>query len=94
MESSTERRAAPRGSNKVIHRHRIGDRGFRRVSELIFVRGKPFAILEWIDLSGDRTPIYLSLDPDKLRPRTRPHNTYYYDGTTTDPRFEEFRGGD
>jgi hypothetical protein len=89
MKAATERRVLPRGSSRVIHRHRIGERRFRRVSELVFLRGKPFAVLEWIDFSGDRTPLYLALDPAKLRPQARPRNTFYYDGTTSDPRFED-----
>ena len=86
----SERRNLPRVSSRVIHRHRIGSHRFRRVSDLVFVRGKPFAVLEWINSTGVRTPIYLPLDPEKLRPRTRPKNTFYYDGTTTDPRFEDY----
>ena len=87
--ASSERRGGPRGSSWVIHRHGIGSHRFRRVSELVFVRGKPFAVLEWINFSGARTPICVALDPEKLRPRTRPKNTFHYDGTTTDPRFED-----
>ena len=34
---------------KVIHRHRAGDAVFRRVSELVFVSGRPKAVLGWID---------------------------------------------
>jgi hypothetical protein len=86
--SRSERRVLPRATRKVIHRHRLGQRDFRRVSELVFVRGKPYAVLEWIDLSGDRAPLYLPLDPRKLR-ASRVRNTFYYDGTTSDPRFED-----
>ena len=89
MRAAPERRAFPRGSRRVVHRHRIGRYRFRRVSELVFVRGKPFAVLEWVDLSGDRTPLYLPLDPGKLHARGTPRNLFYYDETTTDPRFED-----
>ena len=88
--TSSERRGLPRFSSRVIHRHRIGSHGFRRVSDLIFVKGVPYAVLEWINLSGIRTPIYLPLDAAKLRSKIRPKNTYYYDGTTIDPRFEDY----
>jgi hypothetical protein len=71
---------------KVIHRHRIGERASRRVSELAFVRGRPKAILRWIDIAGVRTPIYADLDPANLKPMGRAHGkTYYYDGSTVDP---------
>jgi hypothetical protein len=77
---------------KVIHRHRVGALEFRRVSELVYVRGRPKAILGWIDVGGVRTPIFLcDLDPTKLRkaPGAHANNTFYYDAVTVDPRYEE-----
>jgi hypothetical protein len=78
---------------KVIHRHRIGSFEFRRVSELVYVRGRPKAILGWIDVGGLRTPIHLcDLDPAKLRKAgavNATSNTYYYDAVTIDPRYED-----
>ena len=76
---------------KVIHRHRVGQLEFRRVSELVWVRGRPKAILGWIDVGGVRTPIYLcDLDPAKLRKATgEAKDTFYYDAVTVDPRYEE-----
>jgi hypothetical protein len=80
-----ERRAA-RVPQKVIHRHRIGSLVFKRVSEFVQVRGEPKAILRWIDIAGMRTPIYIDLDPTKLRRiRAGPKTRLYYDGTTADP---------
>ena len=74
---------------KVIHRHRAGDSTFRRVSELVFIRGKPRAVLGWIDAGGVRTPIYIAeLDPAKLKKAAALPNTYYYDEVTVDPRYE------
>jgi hypothetical protein len=74
---------------KVIHRHRAGNLVFRRVSELVFVRGKPKAVLGWVDTGGMRTPIYISeLDPAKLHKAAATANTYYYDEVTVDPRYE------
>ena len=74
---------------KVIHRHRAGDSTFRRVSELVFIRGKPRAVLGWIDAGGVRTPIYIAeLDPAKLKKAAALPNTYYYDAVTVDPRYE------
>ena len=80
-----ERRTA-RVGQKVIHRHRIGSRVFKRVSEFVMVRGQPRAILHWIDIAGMRTPIYLELDPSKLK-RIRVGGTarFHYDGITNDP---------
>jgi hypothetical protein len=75
---------------KVIHRHRVGNRVVRRVSELVFVDGRPKALLSWIDIGGIRTPLYIcELDRSKLRGHTGAKNTYYYDATTVDPRFED-----
>jgi hypothetical protein len=75
---------------KVIHRHRVGSRVVRRVSELVFVDGRPKALLSWIDIGGIRTPLYIcELDRSKLRAPKGMKNTYYYDATTVDPRFED-----
>jgi hypothetical protein len=74
---------------KVLHRHRVGGMVFRRVSEMVFVRGRPVALPEWINLGGVRTPLYVcELDMSKLRPAGNDKNTYYYDDLTVDPRFE------
>jgi hypothetical protein len=79
-----------RSGLKVIHRHRVGSYEFRRVSELVYIRGRPKAILGWIDVGGMRTPIYMSdLDPKKLHKAAAAPNTYYYDGLTIDPRYED-----
>jgi hypothetical protein len=75
---------------KVIHRHRVGSRVVRRVSELVFVDGRPKALLSWIDIGGIRTPLYIcELDRSRLRAPKGMKNTYYYDATTVDPRFED-----
>ena len=89
-----ERRAVARIPQKVIHRHRVGDHEFRRVSELVFVRGRPKAILEWIDMGGVRTPFYLpDLDPAKLDRVRGARHTYRYAGKTVDPRFGDLLPG-
>jgi len=83
------RRKVRRGF-KVIHRHRVGNFEFRRVSELVFVRGKPKAILGWIDVGGVRAPIHMcDLDAAKLRRAVAAQNTYYYESVTVDPRYED-----
>lgn len=75
---------------KVIHRHRAGDSTFRRVSELVFIRGRPRAVLGWIDAGGVRTPIYIcELNPAKLTKAAATKDTYYYDEVTDDPRNEQ-----
>jgi hypothetical protein len=62
---------------------------FRRVSELVYIRGRPKAILRWIDIAGVRTPIYAELDPAKLsQPRTPRGAAARYEGTTTEPADE------
>jgi len=74
---------------KVIHRHRVGERVFRRVSELVMIDGQPKALLGWINLGGVRTPIYLcELDRSKLHQSPASATTFYYDELTVDPRFE------
>ena len=75
---------------KVIHRHRAGDSTFRRVSELVFIRGRPRAVLGWIDAGGVRTAIYIcELDPTKLRRAVALQNKYSSDEVTVDPRYEQ-----
>jgi hypothetical protein len=74
---------------KVIHRHRIGRHTLRRVSELVFVQDQPKAVLAWIDMGGDRVPVYLELDARRLRTPRGVKGIFYYDGVTTDPRFVE-----
>jgi hypothetical protein len=79
-------RQLARVPQKVTHRHRIGSHVFRRVSEIAFIDQHPKAILRWIDSTGVRIPIYVDLDPSKLkRINTARSVTYRYDGTTTDP---------
>jgi hypothetical protein len=74
---------------KVIHRHKVGDTVVRRVSELVYLQGRPRALLQWINSGSVRTPLYIcELDPEKLRPVDGVKNTYLYDEVTVDPRFE------
>jgi hypothetical protein len=74
---------------KVIHKHRVGDKLFRRVSELVVIDGRPKAILSWINLGDVRTPIYLcDLDHAKLRRSPSDSSLFFYDDVTVDPRFE------
>ena len=62
----------------MIHRHRVGDKIFRRVSELVVIDGRPKALLGWINLGYVRTPIYLcDLDQAKLRRSSTNPNTFY-----------------
>ena len=52
------------------------------------MKGRAIALLEWIDLGGVRTPLYVcDLDPTKLRPDKHDRAVFHYDGLTTDPRF-------
>ena len=86
-----ENRKRIRGGIQVIHRHRIGRRTFRRVSELVFAHGEAKAVLGWIDLGGVRTPVCLPLDRSKLRKPKGRGIAWYYDEVTADPRFEELQ---
>jgi hypothetical protein len=75
---------------KVIHRHRVAGIVSRRASALVFVKERPVALLEWINLGGVRTPLYTcDLDPAKLRPVPGTPGTYQYEGVTVDPRFPD-----
>ena len=74
---------------KVIHRHRIGQHTLKRVSELVFLQNQPKAVLGWVDMGGDRTPVYLDLDPARLRAVKGAKGTFYYEGVTVDPRYED-----
>lgn len=86
MSPVPERRKARTGL-KVLHRHRVGATVFWRVSELVFVHGRPVAVPEWINLGGVRTPLFVcELDPAKLTQADK--RTYHYLEVTVDPRFE------
>ena len=83
-----DRRHDPRPGLKVRHRHRVGSAVAERVSEMVYVNGRPVALLDWIDLGGIRTPLYAcELDPAKLRTGSEQPGMFEYDGITTDPRF-------
>ena len=84
---SHDRRLGPRSGTKVAHRHRVGTAISDRVSELTYVNGRPVALLDWINLGGVRTPLYVcELDPAKLK-AVDETGVFYYEGVTTDPRF-------
>jgi hypothetical protein len=88
-----DNRSTARLGLKVVHRHRVGTDTSRRVSELFYIEGQPRALLGWINMGGIRTPIYVcALDPAKLRRSvgSGSNDTFYYDGVTVDPRFEDF----
>jgi len=83
-----DRRRDARPGLKVLHRHRIGSALVDRASELVFVKGRPVALLDWINLGGVRTPLYVcDLQPDKLRPLPDQRGVFQYDDVTSDPRF-------
>ena len=82
-------RRKPRNGLKIIHHHQVRGRISRRESDLIYLNGRPYALLEWINLGGVRTPLYTcELDSSKLKPAEGAKGTYYYDAVTVDPRFE------
>ena len=80
----------------VAHEHRAGNNApVRMVSELAFLRGAPKAILEWIDIGGQRTPICVDLDPDKLvASGGKVRGRFCYGETTVDPRTVDVASND
>jgi hypothetical protein len=90
-----DRRHDPRPGFKVKHRHRVGSAVVDRLSELVYVKGRPVALLDWVDLGGIRTPLYMcELEPEKLRVASDQSGFYIYDGVTADPRFADAIGAD
>ncbi|HET9942272.1 MAG TPA: hypothetical protein VFR05_02960 [Terriglobia bacterium] len=88
-EPARERRTGPRLGLRVAHRHRVGSALVERVSELVYVNGRPVALLDWVNLGGIRTPLYVcELEATKLRPSDQ-HGVFHYDGVTADPRFAD-----
>lgn len=85
---TTQERRRPRTTLRVIHTHRTGSKVSQRISELVFVRGRPVALLDWINLAGVRTPLYVC-DLDAAKLKRAEGRTYRYEGVTADPRFEE-----
>jgi hypothetical protein len=83
-----DRRQELRPGLKVKHRHRVGNAVVERVSELVHVKGRPVALLDWINLGGIRTPLYMcELDAGKLHAATE-RGVFQYDGVTADPRLD------
>ena len=61
------------------------------MSEIVFTEAGPKLVLGWIDLAGLRTPIWLELDPAKLKRARGLKNTWCYDQDTEDPRFADMQ---
>jgi len=90
LQPANDRRHEARTGLKVRHRHRTGTTVVERVSELLYVRNRPVALLEWIDLGGVRTPLYIcELDPAKLTADAGQRGLFRYDDETIDPRFAD-----
>jgi len=88
LTGAQDRRHDPRPGLKVRHRHRVGGVVVERVSELVYIKGRPVALLDWINIGGVRTPLYMcELDPRKLNTATGQRGLYQYDDQTVDPRF-------
>ena len=88
-----DRRQDARPGLKVKHRHRVGGTVVERISELVYVRGRPVALLDWVDLGGIRTPLYVcELDAKKLRVIPGQRGLHEYDDVTADPRFPNMLG--
>ena len=90
--TTQERRTGVRPGLKVVHRHKVGTTVVRRVSELAYIKGRPVALLGWINLGGVRTPLYVcELDPARLHPANR-DGVFHYEELTSDPRFPDAIG--
>lgn len=82
-------RRKPRVGPKVLHRHQVGESIVLRVSDLVFLKGSPVALIDWINMGGVRTPLFsCALDLAQLRAGSR-DGLYEYQGVTRDPRFHE-----
>lgn len=60
---------------------------------MVFIGGRPKAILDWIDMGAGRTPVYLDeLESARLQgPPRGEKGVYFYEGETVDPRFADMR---
>jgi len=77
------------GAVRVIHRHRIGERVFMRVSRLTYVGGKPAAVLTWLHLGEGEFPgTCVPLDQGLLTHAAPRGRVLFYGGLTVDPRYE------
>jgi hypothetical protein len=92
VKPAKDRRRDARPRLKVKHLHRVDFTVVERVSELVFVKGHPVALLEWVDLGGVRIPLVAcALEPSKLRTAARRGDVSHYDAVTVDPRFADAR---
>ena len=74
-----------------MHRHRIGTQVFARMSELIYLGGRPTVVLDRVTFGDLPIPLYTApLDPAKLRRMQGHKSAYHYDDTTVDPRYVDF----
>ena len=83
----TERRSIPRQRLRVLHFHLDGKAPVRRVSALVFVQGRPNAVLRWkFEHGRGRHPdAMVALDTARLRPSRRRRYLFRYDGLTAEP---------
>ena len=82
----SERRSIPKQRLRVLHLHLDGAAPVQRISELVFVRGQPNAVLRWSAEGGGRHPgATVPLDTARLRPSRRRRNLFRYDGVTAEP---------
>jgi hypothetical protein len=75
------------GIYRVTHGLRVGDAQHTCESDLVFMSGKPFVVLEWEDRLGSQYPmIKLPLD-EKLLHAESPQGYFVYSGPAlVDPR--------
>jgi len=74
------------GVYRVMHKVKMGDVEIITESDLIFLKGEPFVVLEWGGSPTNQFPsVKLQLDPSRLLPEGRP-GYFLYDGLVEDPR--------
>jgi hypothetical protein len=81
--AAVERRSIPRTRLQVVHRHRVRGEPVRRISELLFIEGRPVAVLDWTEKGGVRRPRQvIALETARLRRSQRVKTLFRYEGVT------------
>jgi hypothetical protein len=70
---------------RVCHPLNTGGNTWLRESDLVFVKDRPYAVLQWShDQSGDVPDVYLELKTEALK-RDAPDGVYRYEVELDDP---------
>ena len=75
------------GIYRVTHSFLVGDRRFIGESDLIFLDGHPFVVLEWARPTENQHPdLTIALNPASLDEAPGPNGYFVYNGDVVDPR--------